>query len=118
MYDRSINTTNNTTTNNEITDCSGSDSIFGDPSDPNSVAWLIQEVLNYIKILGPILVIILSSVDFIKVIVKSDDEAMAKAQKKLILRLILALLLFLVPTIVNAILGIFGYSNDPLCGIQ
>lgn len=111
---------NNTTTNTEteVQECSGKDSIFGDPSDPNSVAWLIQEILNYIKILGPILVIVLSSVDFIKVIVKSDDKEMAAAQRKLIIRLILALLLFLIPTIVNAILNIFGYSTDPTCGLK
>ena len=96
----------------KITNCEG---IIGNPEDPNSVAWLIREVMNYVKILGPILVIVLSSVDFLKVIVKSDDKEMAAAQKKLILRLILALLLFLIPTIVNALLSIYGTNLDPSC---
>lgn len=93
-------------------------SLLGNPSDPDSVAWLLQTLLNYIKVLGPILVIILSSVDFVKVIVKSDDEAMAAAQKKLGYRIILAGLLFFIPTIVQVVLNIFGITSDPTCGIQ
>ena len=43
---------------------------------------------------------------------------MAKAQKKLILRLILAALLFLIPTLVEAILQIFGITGSTTCGLQ
>ena len=99
--------------------CEGkADSLFGDPKDPESVAWLLQKILDYIKIIGPILVVILSSVDFITVIIKGDDEAMTKAQKKLIKRLILAALLFFIPVIIQAILSIFGMSAASTCGIQ
>ena len=78
----------------------------------------MQKLLNYIKVLGPILVIVLSSVDFMKVIIKSDDDAMQKAGKKLGYRLILAALLFFIPTVVEVLLGIFGITSDPTCGIQ
>jgi len=102
----------------EINNCTGEEdnSILGNVQDENSVAWLVNEVLNYVKVLGPILVVILSSIDFIKVIIKSDDEAMAKAQKKLIMRLILALLLFLIPSIVQTLLGVFGISSNCVIG--
>ena len=93
-------------------------SLLGNPNDPDSVAWLLQTLLNYIKILGPILVIVLSSVDFLKVIIKSDDDAMTTAGKKLGYRLILAGLLFFIPTIVEVLLGIFGLTSDPTCGIN
>ena len=93
-------------------------SLLGNPNDPDSVAWLLQTLLNYIKVLGPILVIVLSSVDFLKVIIKSDDDAMSAAGKKLGYRLILAGLLFFIPTIVQVLLGIFGITSDPTCGIQ
>lgn len=99
--------------------CDGSqNSMLGDPEDPNSVAWLVQHIFNFIKIVGPILVVLLSSIDFAKVIIKSDDEAMAKAQKKLILRLILAGLLFVIPTLVNVILDVFGMTSTSTCGIK
>ena len=94
------------------------DSLLGDPGDPNSVAWLLQQVLDFIKVVGPILVVILSSIDFAKVIIKSDDEAMAKAQKKLIIRLILAALLFFIPILVTVLLDLFGLTSSGTCGLN
>lgn len=91
-------------------------SILGDPNDENSVAWLVDKILTYTTIVGMVLVVVLSSIDFLKVIVKSDDEAMAKATKKLGLRLVFAALLFFVPTLAAAILDIFGLTAD--CGIH
>ena len=94
-------------------------SILGSTSDPDSVAWLLQQILNYIRALGPAIVVVLSGVEFAKVIVTGDDDGMKKAQKKLITRLILVALLFFVPTITLAILDIFGMSsNDPTCGLE
>lgn len=92
--------------------------ILGDPKDEDSVAWLVQLALNIVKIVGPILVVILSSIDYIMVIVKSDNDAFGKAQKKLITRLILAILLFLIPTIVEILLGIFGITGSVTGGIH
>lgn len=98
---------------NQSQSCS---SLLGDPGDSNSVAWLVQKVLNYIQVIGPLLVVVLSSIDFAKVIIKSDDEAMAKAQKKLITRLLLAVMLFFIPTLVTVILSTFGITAS--CGIE
>lgn len=94
------------------------DAILGSTQDEESVAWLLQQVLNYIRILGPILVVILSSMDFAKSIMASDDDSMKKAQKKLMIRLILAVALFLVPTLVTVLLNIFGITTNETCGLQ
>ena len=75
-------------------------------------------ILNFIKILGPILVVLLSGVDFLIVIFKSDDEAMGKAQKKLAKRLVLAGLLFFIPLLVQVILGVFGITSNSTCGLS
>lgn len=98
-----------------IADCRGA--LLGDPRDPNSVSWLLQKIFDYVKIIGPILIILLSSVDFIKVIVKSDDDAFQKAKGKLKMRMLLAVLLFAIPSLVQTILNIFGITSDPTCGI-
>ena len=103
---------------NQEQTCDGDDSILGNVNDENSVAWLLQQILNYVKVIGPVLVVVLSSVDFVVVVVKGDDEAFAKAKKKLITRLILALLLFFIPVIVTAILDIFGITSSATCGIN
>lgn len=92
--------------------------LLGNPSDSNSVAWLIDKVLSYLTIAGIALVVVLSSIDFAKVIVKGDDDAMAKATKKLVTRLILAGLLFFVPTLTSAIFALFNLTSDATCGIQ
>ena len=105
---------NNPTIN--ILDCSNS--WLGNPADSNSVAWLLQKLLNYIRALGPMIVIIMSGIDFAKVIITSDDDGMAKAQKKLIYRLILIVLLFFIPDIVMALLDIFALTSSGTCGIE
>ena len=93
-------------------------SLLGSPGDSNSVAWLIDKILSYLTIAGMALVVVLSSVDFAKVVMKGDDDAMAKATKKLITRLILAGLLFFVPTLTSAIFALFGLTSDATCGLQ
>lgn len=100
---------------NNTGDCN---SILGSTKDEESVAWLLQQILNYIKILGPILVVILSSMDFAKSIMMSDDENMKKAEKKLVIRLVLAVALFLVPTLVSVLLNIFGITTDQICALK
>ena len=99
----------------QVMDCEGT--LLGSTADPNSVAWLLQQIFTFIKVLGPILVVVLSSIDFIKVIAKGDDDAMAKAQKKLFTRLVLAILLFLIPTLVAVLLDLFGLTSNSTCGL-
>ncbi len=108
---------NNTTTSQNV-DCDGSDSLLGNPEDENSVAWLLQQIFNFVKIVGPILVVVLSSIDYAKVIIQSDDESMGKANKKLMWRLILAALLFFIPLLIQVFLQMFGFTSDPTCGIH
>lgn len=93
-------------------------SILGSTEDEESVAWLLQQLLNYVKILGPILVVILSSLDFAKAIITSDDENMKKSEKKLVIRLVLAIALFLIPTLVSVLLDTFGITTDAICGLK
>ena len=108
---------NNTTTSQNV-DCDGSDSLLGNPEDENSVAWLLQQIFNFVKIVGPILVVVLSSIDYAKVIIQSDDESMDKANKKLMWRLILAALLFFIPLLIQVFLQMFGFTSDSTCGIH
>lgn len=95
--------------------------VLGDPTDSKSVAWLLQKLFNYIKVLGPILVILFSALDFTKTILASDEEAMKKAQKRLGIRLICAVGIYFLPIIITLILNIvFGGNADAstICGIK
>lgn len=90
----------------------GSDSLgaFGLKSDDNSVAWLLIKILGYVRIAGPVLVLILTTIDYLRALIQSDDETMAKINKKVGTRLLLIALLFLIPTLVTAVLNIMGYN--------
>lgn len=109
--------TNNATLdglNQEYDDCSQ----LIDTQTEGSFGWLLQKLLNYIKIAGPILVVLLSALDFIKAIASSEEDAFKKAQSRLIIRLVAALALFLVPTFVELLLGLINGINDPTCGLK
>ena len=101
---------------NQTQSCEGG--LLGNVNDPNSVAGLLQKVLNYLKIIGPFLVVVMSGIDFAKVIVTSDDDGMKKAQKKLITRLILAASLFFLPDLVTVLLNIMGITSNVTCGLS
>ncbi len=85
-----------------------------DINDPGSVGWILYTILNYIKIIGPILVVLLSAIDFIKAVVGFDEKAMKEAQSKLVIRLVVAICLFLVPTLVQLLLS---FINATTCTI-
>lgn len=78
------------------------------------VGWMLKTILNYIRIIGPILVVLLSAIDFIKAVVGTDEKAMKEAQSKLVIRLVAAVLLFLVPTLVELLLS---FINATTCTI-
>ena len=80
-----------------------------------SVGWMLQTIFNYIKIIGPILVVLLSSIDFIKAVLGTDEKAMKEAQSKLIIRLIAALALFLIPTLLQLLLSLINIALQPEC---
>ena len=92
--------------------------ILGNPNDSKSVAWLVQKILDYMRVIAPFIVVIMSGIDFAKVVILSDDENMKKAQSKLITRLLLAGSLFFLVEIVRALLALFGLTTNPLCGIN
>lgn len=75
-----------------------------------SLGWLIKKFLFYFKILIPVLILVLSTIEFVKAIIINDEDTMKKTQKRLIIRIIVAIILFLVPTIVDLLLDVFGLT--------
>ena len=79
--------------------------------EEGKLGWLLNTMLNYIRIIGPVLVVLLSAIDFIKAVVGFDEKAMKEAQNKLIIRLVAAVALFLVPTLVQLLLSFINAST-------
>ncbi|MBQ7104814.1 MAG: hypothetical protein IJN90_03055 [Bacilli bacterium] len=84
---------------------------------------LIKEIVGYLRVGVPILLIILCSSDFVSVVTSQDDNAMKKAGSRIIKRFIAAAAFFFVPVIIEFILGIDAIKNslnlvdDPTCGV-
>ena len=102
----------------QIADCSGQNAVLGNVNDPDSVAWLLQKLLDYARLIGPFIVLIMSSLDYLKAVLNSDDDSLKKANKKLVTRLILIVALFLLPTSVSVLLNVLGFTSHEVCGLQ
>lgn len=71
---------------------------------------VIQKILLWTRILVPLLLIVLVSIDFAQAVVSQDQDAVKKAISKAIKRGISALAVFFVPFIVSVMLG--WYNNE------
>lgn len=81
-------------------------------------AWLMK-ILKIIRYIVPVIIIILSTLDFIGAIGSSNDDAMKKASQKLTKRIIAAIILFLLPLILQFLFDVFKIqgleSGNPFC---
>ena len=99
----------------------GCDEIFGSKSDPNSIAYLVNEILLYPKFIVPILLVLYGTLDFFKAVTAGKEDEMKKAQKTFVKRLIIGVAIFLIPAMMNVIMWLadmawkgLGYTS---CGI-
>lgn len=100
----------------DVTDCNG---VFGNPNNEDSTIYMIQRVLNYIKILAPLLVVLLSGFDFAKNTLSGDQDEMKKATKKLGIRLACAVGVYLAPLLTGFLINFINNSSiDPTCNIK
>lgn len=88
---------------------------------PDELIEFLQTVLDYIRIIGIALAVILGIVDYMKATFGSDEKAMATANKHFSSRIIAVGLLFLIPTILSLVIGLFGIATDSAgvtCGVN
>ena len=75
----------------------------------------LQQVFNVIKYAGPILCLVLSVADFIKATASQDKDALVKSAKTTGKRVVYALILFFIPTLINFLFPLLGWVGT--CGI-
>ena len=93
----------------------GCDAIFGDPNDDTSVAYFLKQVLTIMQYAGPILCLVLSVSDFVKAAASQDKDALSKATKTTGKRIVLAMILFFIPVLVDFLFPLLGWYGT--CGI-
>ena len=104
----------NTDLPDDIDNCQ---SLLGNPDIPGSPASYIVIAFDVIKYVALVLMIVLSVMDFTGAIAKQDKDAMAKVLKKLMLRFILCIIIFLLPWLVKLLLKYFVERQTDLCGM-
>ena len=68
--------------------------------------------LFVVKIVIPIILIILGMLDLGKAVVSSDDKAIQKSAKSFLMRVIAAIAVFLIPTVVGLVFKMVGNWTD------
>lgn len=99
---------------NENVNC---DSIFVKNGEYNQLYHVMQDGFTLIKFAAPILVIILSSMDYIRAIVSHDAEDLKKANGKFVKRLAIGAIIFLLPFLLDFLFEAFGLFDLDTCGI-
>lgn len=82
---------------------------------------VINEIMNLIKIAVPILLIGLIIYDFASAVFASSDDKVNKAKQRAIKRIVIAVVIFFVPTLINFVLNLVNDvwgKNYGICGIE
>ena len=94
------------------------DSLLGKITEPSDPAYYLNFAFNLLKYAGIVALLVLSIVEFAKAITSSNEEAIKKAGITSAKRIIIVVVLFFLPLLINFILGITGIvTTDPTCGI-
>ena len=92
------------------------DYVLGDYDDPEYLGYYLAKLLEIIKFAGPILVVVMTIVDLIKVLANGKNDELTKLGVKTLKRLIYAIMLFIIPSLLDwtfKLVGIYG-----VCGIS
>lgn len=76
-----------------------------------------KKIYSMVKIIIPILIVILSIVDFLKVVLLSDEKNYSATWSKFIKRIIIGLIFFAVPAIISLILELSGLGKSGILNV-
>lgn len=76
-----------------------------------TIIGMARIVVQILQILVPIALIVWGSIDIGKAVIAGDEKKIKEAQKPFVKRIIAAIIVFLIPWLVNVIIGFVG-SDD------
>lgn len=85
--------------------------------EPTELYNALQDLFNLIKIASPVLVIVLSTIDYLSAIAKSDDNEVKKATNRTIKRAAIGLAIFFLPFFLDIVFQVFGLVDVSRCQI-
>lgn len=99
----------------EIGDCN---SLLGSPKVNGSPAFFLQKVFDVMKYAAIIIIVIFSSLDFLTSITSKDEEKLKKSFSKVIIRFIICIAIFVLPTILQVIFTTVDIYSSSICNIS
>lgn len=84
--------------------CSDYNTIFGSKENPNSIRHMVDTILSYVRIIVPILIILLGTIDLAKAVVSGKADNMKKAQNDFAKRIVAGVIVFLAPIIIDIVM--------------
>jgi len=110
------NSTNNPGTNGNIPEYN-CESLLGDPNIEGTTSFYLVVIFKVLKYVAIILLLVLSIMDFVGAVASSDSDIMKKAVNKLVKRAIFCVIIFILPTLIELILGLINDNAVASCDI-
>lgn len=95
---------------NTITNVNAVEEFYFCNADSVRAFKVIGYIITTIKIIAPLCIIVLASIDFFRAIMSNDEKAISVSAKSFLRRLIAGIIIFLIPTIVSAVLDVLSPS--------
>lgn len=89
-------------------------------SNALSAILLVKDIINIISIFVPIILILMLSVEILKMVISNDNNAFKNGIRGIVIKAIAAVAVFFVPVLVNLLLGMLNVVafNNSICWIN
>jgi hypothetical protein len=89
--------------------------LFGSPKDKNAPAYFLSFAFKVVRFVAIILLIVLSALDFLQAAASQDNDEIKKSFSKTMKRMVLCILIFVLPILLEFVLSIVNEKEVDLC---
>lgn len=94
------------------------DSYLGSPTDKNDPAYYLSFAFKLIKYAAILILFGMTIADLIRTVTSQKNDEIQKTLIKALKRLIIAVIIFFLPYLIEYLFGIFGITTDPSCLVK
>lgn len=81
----------------------------------SNIMYLLGVVVAVIRIAVPIILIVIGMVDLVKALTSQDDKQIKSATSLIVKRVVIAIAIFLVPTVVRLVMNLISQNEYQQC---
>lgn len=98
-----------------ITICFLATPVFAETVDCGVIAEITGPAVKLIMIAGPIILVVMGTVDILGVVTSGDEKGMKKAWSNLIKRFFICIILLILPLLINFVIGWTTFKDLTAC---